>query len=355
MRINLSEEVNQTKISKFHNIIISLNIDIKDDGEWPIIFQQISSGKTLEEKYIEWSELLDYFLQKENNTGHCHKGLIYWSLGVIDLKKGNIDNAITYLEKSAEDDKLKLNGKNQITASIGLLSIIKPLLNRFKDNKEKWVFDEAVKALYESLNQNEKSKFAQVLLGAHNNNAKGQIRIINDDFFTFITDDKIRNITINTYHEITNAVLTGTQTTYYSQIFALGSISEGILDELFKRNNQEIWTIFKSNPEATKNINTNSRMNSTDYPSGLTLNEKIWILREMINQNICPITKESVLLLIIIGEYRDLIHPRRRLTSEFEVTRYTASILLAAFSYIAGDWWPQNIKKIIEANYQLNN
>jgi hypothetical protein len=342
------------KIDKFQRIIGELSIDLKDDNRWPLIFEQIVKDDSLDQQYTNWQVLLDFFLNEEKKIGHCHKGNIYWSLGVIDLKNGNIDKAIDYLEESAKEDTIKLNGEKRITASIGLVSIIKPLLHRFKNKKQAWNLDLDIKELYELLSVEERGKFADVLLTAHNNFATGKLKVILDNFFTFISDDKTREITQNTYKELTSAVLNGVQTTYYSQMFALGSMCEAILDELFMRNKQEIWKLFKSNKKIQKKVDQKSIMHQSDYPTGLTLSQKIWILREMTINGICPITKPSVLLLVIIGEYRDLIHPRRRMSFEFEATRYVISVLLDSFTDIAGDWWPENIKKLIEANCQLN-
>jgi len=344
----------EEKINKFQRIITELNIDLKDDAQWPLIFGQILTSDDLDQQYVNWGKLLKFFLEKEKEIGHCHKGNIYWSLGVIDLKNGNIDKAIEFLEESSKEDKLKLNGEKRITASIGLLSIIKPLLHRYKNKKQAWKLDLNIKELYELLAVDERGKFADVLLTAHNNFATGKLKVILDNFFTFITDDKTREITQNTYKELTSAVLNGVQGTYYSQMFALGSMCEAILDELFVRNKQEIWTLFREDKDIQKKISPDSKMNKQNYPTDLTLDQKIWILREMTLKGICPITKPSVLLLVIIGEYRDLIHPNRRISFEFEATRYVISVLLDSFTDIAGDWWPQNIKKIIEANYQLN-
>lgn len=344
----------KTKINKFKRILSELAIDTKDDNKWPLIFNQLIENQPLDSQYKDWESLLKFFLKSEKKVGHCHKGNIYLSLGVIDLMNGNIDSAIKYLEESIREDKIKLNGEKRITASIGLLSIIKPLFHRYKNDKQTREFDLKIKELYELLNVEERRKFADVLLTAHNNFTTGKLKVILDNFFTFITEEKTREITENTYKELTSATLNGVQSTYYSQMFALGSMCEAILDELFIRNQQEIWKLFRTDQRIQKEISKDSRMNKQDYPTDLTLNAKIWILREMTIKGICPITKPSVLLLVIIGEYRDLIHPRRRLSFEFEANRYVISVLLDSFTDIAGDWWPQNIKKIIDANYQLN-
>ncbi|MCL6096163.1 MAG: hypothetical protein M1444_00555 [Patescibacteria group bacterium] len=345
----------EVKIEKFNTLVGELKIDIRDDNKWPMIFGQLLQNESLDEQYKDWNELLKYFLQREKVLGHCHKGSIYWSLGTIDLTNGNINEAINHLEKSSEEDKIKLRGEKRITASIGLLSVIKPLLHRFKDKKQKWQFDPGIKDLYELLNKDEKKKFAETLFEAHNNFSQGKVKIILDNFFLFVTHDRTREITKDTYNEVSNAVLFGSQETYYSQIFAMGSIVEAMLDELFLRNNQEVWRQFKNKKDIFSRICNNSKMNKKDYPMNLTLGEKIFVLRMMTIENICPITKESLLLLLIIEEYRDLIHPRRRLSFEFEANRYVASILLTSISRIAGDWWPENVKKIIEANYKLNS
>lgn len=346
--------ISEEKIDKFRRIVTELKIDLKDDAQWPLILWQIIKEDNLDQQYATWEKLLQFFLKKEKELGHCHKGNIYWSLGVIDLKNGNIDKAIKYLEESSKEDKLKLKGEKRITASIGLLSIIKPLLHRYKKNKQAWGLDLSIKELYELLTVDEREKFADVLLTAHTNFDTSKLKVILDNYFTFITDVKTREITKNTYKELTSAVLNGVQGTYYSQMFALGSVCEAILDELFMRNQQEIWRLFRGNKNIQKKIFSDSKMNKQDYPTDLTLDQKIWILREMTLSGICPISKPSVLLLVIIGEYRDLIHPHRRISFEFEATRYVISVLLDSFTDIAGDWWPEKIKKIIEANYQLN-
>lgn len=346
----------QELVKKFEKIIKELNIDIRDDDKWPLVFGQLLSKIPLDEQYKEWEQLLRHFLDKEKEIGHCHKGNIYWQLGVIDLIKGNINEAINYLEESSVEDRIKLRGIKQITASIGLLSITKPLLHRYKSSNQKWELDKNIKSLYETLSAGEKQKFADILLEAHNNFSNGRIKVVNNDFFTFITDGKTREITKDTYQEVSSAIILGAQKTYYSQIFSIGSIAEAFLDELYQRNNQEVWKIFINNKAIQQRTKKDSRINrsNADYPSDMTLNGKVWMLREMVSENVCPITKESVLLLLIISEYRDLIHPRRRLTFEFDANQYVASVLLSSLAYIAGDWWPENIKKSIEANYHLN-
>lgn len=345
----------EEKIQKFKRITTELQIDIKDDNKWPVIFGQQILDESLNQQYEDWKTLLEFFLQEEKKLGHCHKGQIYWNLGVIDLMNGNISSAIENLDLSSKEDKIKLNGEKRITASIGLLSVIKPLLHRYKNKSQSWELDENINALYELLSDKEKSNFATILLEAHNNFSTGKTKIILENFFTFITNDRIREITKDMYKEVSESILLGAQVTYISQIFAIGSMCEAILDELFQRNDQEIWKIFKKSGEIQKRVDKGSKINKLDYDLSMHLGEKIKILKEMVIENICPITKESVLLLSIIGEYRDLIHPQRRISFEFEPNRYVASVLIASFSHIAGDWWPENIKKIIEANYQLNS
>lgn len=345
----------EDNIKKFERITNELDISIRDDNKWPLIFNQIIAKEDFANLYGLWTELLNYFLEKEKTLGHCHKGLIYWSLGVIDLKNGNINKAIENLEKSSEEDRIKLNGENRITASIGLLSIIKPLLHRYKDRNQMWQFDQNIEALYNILTIEEKSKFADLLLDAHNNFTQGKIKIILENFFTFITDNRTREIVKNDYKEASGAILMGAQQTYYSQIFSMGSIIEAMLDELFLRNNLEVWKIFKGNQKIQEEIKDDSKLNRDDYPLDSSLGLKIWMLRKMAIVGLCPISKESLLFLLIMGEYRDLIHPRRRKDFKFEVNRYVASILLATISNIAGDWWPENIRKIIELNYKLNS
>jgi hypothetical protein len=345
------------KVEKFKKIINELEIDIKDDDKWPLVFEQIIRSGDLNQQYKDWKALLEFFHKQEGKLGHCHKGQIFWKLGVMDLINGSISSAIAYLDLSSEEDKIKLNGEKRITASIGLLSVIKPLLHRYKNKSQSWELDKNLNALYELLSDEEKRKFATILLEAHDNFSTGKTKIILENFFTFITNDRIREITKDMYKEVSESILLGAQTTYISQIFAIGSMCEAILDELFQRNDQEVWKIFRLNDAIQQQIakeGRNSKMKQQDYDSSMNLGEKIWMLRAMVGQRNCPITKESVLLLSIIGEYRDLIHPRRRLSFPFDPNRYVASVLIACLSHIAGDWWPENVRKIIEANYQLN-
>jgi len=103
------------------------------------------------------------------------------------------------------------------------------------------------------------------------------------------------------------------------------------------------WKKFKS-IKGLK-IDKKSKINSTKYSSGMTLGQKIQVLRFMTEKGCSPISHSSILQLIIIGEYRDLIHPRRRIEFEYEANRYVATFLFTMISKVAGDWWPENVNK----------
>ena len=75
----------------------------------------------------------------------------------------------------------------------------------------------------------------------------------------------------------------------------------------------------------------------------MTLGEKIMVLRLLATHARSPVPKSAILLMLIMGEYRDLIHPRRRLEFAFEANAYVAGFVFTLVSHVAHHWWPEHI------------
>lgn len=330
----------------FAKIVDELEINLKNDLVWSTIANELLKRKDEEFQISFWEELETFFLNKEKEIGICHKGEIYWRISTIYLLNGNISKSLEMLDKSREED-IRLN-PDRFTASIGLSSILRPLLYRYKDKDRLFKFDKNINDYYNSLSDIEKRKFASQLFTAHDFTAQG-VRVIKDDFFHFIVDLNKRKIVFNTYVEVREIVVRGNLPTYLSCIFSIGSVLEAMLDDLFTRNDEKIWKIFHNHTKLQKEIEPNSKMKSEKYSDGMTLNQKITALRLMAKYNLNPLPKEEILIMIIIGEYRDLIHPRRRLDFQFETNHYVASFLFTIISLIAGSWWPENVEKFLKS------
>jgi hypothetical protein len=331
-------------ISSFKDIVLKLKIDIHNDSEWPLIAENLIKDKDLNFRLLFWHKLDSYFKKTEKRTGHCHKGQIYWRISEIYLLNGETNRCIKNLEKSRKDDILR--NPNQFTASQGFLSVIKPLFYRYKDKHNAIKFDLQVNQFYNTFNQNEKLGFGNMMLFAHNASAQRAINSINNNYFNFITHRQNRAILFKTYCEIRSILLGTNLQSHYSSIFGIGSILESMLDNLFQRNDEALWKLFKKIvPE--KNI-ASSKMKSDAYDDGMTLSQKVMALRLMANENKQPIPKEIILLMLIISEYRDLIHPRRRLKFKFDANWYVAFTLCTFISQIAHYWWPSYLNRRIK-------
>jgi len=341
-------------IARFERAISELNMDITDDRYWPVISDHILVDLPQNKHKTYWEQLLILFLEKEKAGQHHHKGLIYWRLAVHTLLEGDISNALEYLRKSRDEDIKKLGGDtSQITASIGLLSVLSPLLVRYKDKKNKWILDEAVKDIYDNLSIESKKEFANTMFESHDSITQGRLWIIKDDFFGFIQDERIRSIVFDTYKEVRDTLLTSNLDTYYSCIFSIGSIVEAMLDDLFTRDEGAVWSHLKSNENIQKQIKPETKLASSKYQTSMNLGEKITLLKLMTNQDISPIRNSSILQIMIIGEYRDLIHPRRRLEFEFDPRKYIGQFLFTMIRNFAGDWWPENVNKRVKTSTDI--
>jgi hypothetical protein len=329
-------------IDLFKKSITDLKIDIHNDDKWPIIADSILKGKSIDFIYHFWLNLEQFFLEYETNNGHCHKGQIYWQLTSIALQKGDIDKCFDFLNKCNHEDDIR--DKSVFTAAKGLLSIIHPLFYRFSDNPANKMTIE-IKDLYNSLNPSDKLTFASQLFESHNNCATHKIVYILPDYFTFIADERLRKIMFDTYVEIQN-IIQHPSNTYYASIFSIGSVIETMLDDLFLRNSSEIWKLFHNNESIqTKITSPNSPLHSVEYPLQTTLNTKIAALRMLDEENIRPLPRYTLLQLTLIGEYRDLIHTRRRLNFQFNANYYVATFLFSMISQIAGNLWSEVIIK----------
>jgi hypothetical protein len=287
-----------------------------------------------------WIELEKVLKEKEKALGHIHKGGIYWSLAILLLGEGNLTQAIDNLNRSSDEDRQR---GDTFSAAIGLSSILKPLVKRFKKNE--WRFDEEIMRFYELLAQEERGEFARRIGGTHDQVAGFGMTVIKDEFFHFIVDEAIRRVVHSSYIEIRDILLGRGLKTYFSCVFSSGSILEGMLDDLFSRNEQEVWRLFRADTKIDKALNPDSRLRKTDYDASLTLGEKIMVLRILTEHGGSPIPKVPILQMLILAEYRDLIHPRRRASFEFKGNWYVAAFIFSFISQIAHHWWPENVKR----------
>jgi hypothetical protein len=319
---------------------------LENDIVWSKIAEEILIDKNDDFRGVFWHELERIFIEKEENIGEIHKGEIYWRLAIFYLSKGNISKSISYLDNACIQDKKRGDEKS---AAIYLSSILKPMLVRFKNNSGKWQFDEDIKNFYNSLSGDEKRKFALNLGLTHDIIVNSQITVINDDYFDFIVDIRIRKIVKELYDEIKVIISHGNLKSYYSCIFNIGSIVEGILDDLFQRDDMKVWKLFEGNMKIKDKIGNDSRLNSKLYMPDMTLGQKIKALRFMSEVGLLALSRISILDMLIIDEYRSLIHPRRKIEFEYKANKYVAGFLFNFISTIASDMWPENV------NSQLRN
>ncbi len=327
---------------KFLEIINLLQIDLKNDSSWPKIAFELLKNVDEDIQQCFWEEVESYFLDIEKQVGYCHKGQIYWRLSLLHLQKGDIAKCIDYLEKSGEENKK--NDATKPSAALNLLSVLKPLEMRYKEGKS-WSYDKEIMEFYFSLGSNEKRDFAKEFYETHDMIVKGHVMTINEDSFGFISDKQIREVIHNTYNEVRDIILMFNLKTYYSCIFLIGSILEGMLDDLFKKDNQNLWKIFSNDEDIQSDIDKKTKLASSTYEDGMTLGQKNKALRLLAKYNKLTIMpRHAVLQMLIIGEYRDLIHPRRRLYAPYKPSKYVACFLFNMIERFAGNWWPEKNK-----------
>jgi hypothetical protein len=338
-------------VDSFSKIIDELHIDIKNDSTWPTIANELLKEKDAVFQLSFWEGLNKHFLKQEKKLGHTHKGQIYWILSLLYLQKGNIKKTISYLLQSKVEDDIR--DSKQFTSSKALLSILHPLFYRFGAIDKKKMTPE-IEKFYEGLSESEKQSFADLLFKAHNNSGSGQVVFILPEYFTFLVDEKIRKIAFETYIEVQTILTRLPLPSYFTCVFSIGSILEAMIDDTFSRNDEKIWKLFKSNNRITKLVERHIKENperkgvplaSSIYPMHTTLNTKIKAFRMMADEGISPIPKYTILQMTLIGEYRDLIHPRRRLDFNYEADFYVASYLFNLLSQIASTMWNENLEK----------
>lgn len=339
----MNSEINKA-IEGFFARLSEQSFILRTDKVWPdaALSQLKDRDETFRKQF--WLELEKVFTEKEKTLGHLHKGQIYWRLAIIFLGEGNLTKAIDYLGLASAEDRQR---GDTFSAAMGLLSILKPLVHRFKGST--WKFDDQIMEFYETLSNGEKREFANRLVSTHDQVASGRMTVIKDEFFHFIADETTRRVIHDNYIEIKDILSGSPLKTYLSCLFSAGSFLEGMLDDLFSRDDQKIWKLFHNNENIQKDVRGDSKLRATDYDDGMTLGSKISALRLWTMHATSPVPKVAILQMLIIGEYRDLIHPRRRRAFAFEANGYVASFIFTSISQVASHWWPENVQKELGA------
>jgi hypothetical protein len=316
---------------------------LKNDAVWAPLAGELLAGNTPEFERGFWLALEEEIKAREGRIGACHKGQIYWRLALLSLSAGVLTEAIEFLATAVEEDRRR---GDAFSAAIGLQSLLQPLVLRYKEHG--WKFDPQIMGFYESSSPAERSAFAAALFSTHDLVAGGQLNVIKPEFFTFIQDESIRKVVLSSYDELLFVLGGPPRPTYYSAIFLAGSILEGMLDDLFTRDAQKLWRLFREDAAVMKDVDNSSRLRKKEFDPGMTLGQKILILRATATHARSPIPQAAILLMLILAEYRDLIHPRRRLECPFEANAYVARCVFVLLSHVAGHWWPKNIAAQLE-------
>jgi hypothetical protein len=333
------------------NLAISVFTDLENqkislvlDDKWPAVMEPVVSQLDLASQQYFWQLVGDEFLKREKGTNSFfHKGNIYWRKATVLLKSGEPIKSIESLEKAVEEDRRTFPGQTKAAAMF--LATLKPMFYRYNSKKKDYQLSKEILNYYEILSSEEKEEFADTLFSGHDLLASGQVVQIKPEFFHFIIDDSKREIFSRTYTEVQQALLKHEAT--LPCMFAIGSIVELMLDDLFERDRERIWKIFRAS-DASSGVRVGSRLNKTDYDDGMTLGEKIQVLKLMAGVESSPIPRHTIFQLMLIGEYRDLIHPRRQKNLQVEITVLTALTLFSMLANIASHWWPVNVEKRLE-------
>ncbi len=180
------------------------------------------------------------------------------------------------------------------------------------------------------MTDDEKAEFEKEVMYAHNHVAQNAVNLIKPEAFTFMHGER-NQIAKDTYYEVAD-ILRLPVATHYSSIFAIGSIAEVMVDDLFMRNNSEVW--FKGNADKYDDVR-------------MMLGQKIGALRAIVESGALKLPKHVIIKLLIILEYRNLIHPNRRHGLEFIPNQYVAFMLFTFLSHIAGHLWQSNVDKYL--------
>lgn len=313
---------------------------LTDDAVWAPLADALLAERAPEFQRDFWLALERELMSRESRIGLCHKGHIYWRLALLSLSSGALTEAIDYLEKAGNEDRRR---GNNFSAAIGLQSVLRPLVFRYKGTA--WKFDQQIMDFYESLTRDERREFAETLVQTHDLVVSGALNVIKPEFFTFVQDEPIRKVVRSSYEEVLLILGGQRHATYYSCIFSAGSILEGMLDDLLARDSQRLWRLFRDDPAVMTHVESSSRLRRDNFEAGMTLGEKIFVLRLLASHARSPVPKSAILLMLIMGEYRDLIHPRRRLEFSFEANAYVAGFVFTLVSHVAHNWWPEQISK----------
>jgi hypothetical protein len=301
---------------------------LKNESSWFVLADQVLAGTTLDDQRMFWLDLEKNILKREETHGHIHKGQIYWRLANVELLRGDLEECITSLTKSWEEDSAR---GQSMSASRGLLSVLKPLVYPYDRKTDARLRNNRNVAFYNGMSQSEKAEFEQEVMSAHNHVAQNAINLIKPESFTFLLDPEKNQIAKDTYYEVME-FLRLPVATQYSSIFSIGSIAEVMLDDLLERNHGEVW--FKGNTE---------KYNGTLMFMGT----KIDALRKIVDAGSFALPKHVVIKFLIIAEYRNLIHPNRRHGLEFIPNPYVAFMLFTFLSHIASHLWQHNVDKYL--------
>jgi len=175
--------------------------------------------------------------------------------------------------------------------------------------------------------------------------------VIRKEKFTFITNKSKRELLYAIYSEVFNTLRTISQPTYFSCIFSLGSIIETMTDELFERSNQKVWNKITSNQKLLGFVKKRfPRTRIHIYPNNSTLGPKIAALRILSEYGTSPVQRATVLQMIAIQKYRNLIHTNKGVRFRDSINRYVAQNLFTWISHIASDLWPKNVNKMLKVS-----
>lgn len=340
---------------KYANNIIAIldlaKIDFSNDDIWPRIVEVNldSDNKNEEFRYSFWKELIKEFRDRQiKETVFFHKGQIYWNIALIELHRGDLKQSIKSFKLAYNEDKARSEGAPSAARSV--LSIIEPLINRVKSSDEySYNFKEDISSLkfYEDLSHDEKREFADYFTSRHNEVVRARVEYIKERFFDFIVDVERKKQFKLMYKETKNNLVLINNHSYYCSIFGIGSLLESMLDDLFDRDDINLWGKFidhKSKLVKDKKIENGSIfLNSKNkYPYRATLSQKIFLFKLLNTEGIIKFPGYKILLMMIIAEYRDLIHPQRKNFFPYKVDRYSVVILFCFLSAIAHEMWSEN-------------
>jgi hypothetical protein len=326
----------RTAMDRFFRRLVEPDFIFNTDNIWPDAALEQLQGRDADFQIRFWTALEEHLKEKERTLGHIHKGDIYWFLAILFLGQGNLTKTIEHLDLSAHEDRQK--GRT-FSAAIGLSSILKPLVYHFR--KDTLEFDQEIMGFYESLSAEEKREFAERLVATHQQVGRGGMAVLPDAGFQFVVDPTIRRVVRDSYLEMKEILAARTLTTYFSCLFSAGSILDGILDDLFAQHDQRVWRVFHSNAEIQREVENDIRLRAPDYNASLFLGRKLKALRLLAERGISPVPKVPIVQMLIIAEYRNLIHTKRRMEFAFEVNWYVAACILTFINQIASRWSPQ--------------